>query len=534
MILLWVDINSSFAHSSLALPALHAQSAQERWLWHVVSGTLQTPYTHFIQEALRLQPEVITATAWLFTHNRLLEVLSRIKALLPHTYIIIGGPEFLGNNEPYLKTHPYVDAVFRGEGEEVFPLWLRYWNQPEKRNRLPGVCTLDAQAIYQDNGTAKVACFQALRPPECSPFFVLDKPFVQIETSRGCFNECYFCVSGGDKPVHLCLMEQIRERLKKLANKGILKIRILDRTFNAIPKRAIELLHLFKEFTGIFIFHIEIHPALLTPELKRVIASLPEGLIHVEAGVQSLDDRVLEVSGRIGNRADTLEGLRFLSSNPNFETHVDLIAGLPHYTLTHLIEDVKELMILRLDEIQLELLKLLPGTKMRKKAASLEITYAPTPPYEVLSTPAMPTEALNKAIQLSHLLDGWYNGKSDWREPFVLLVLQESHFLDAFLHELMKKQLLEQPLSMERRGLLLYEFCIKHYPSHLPEISVSWIRAGYSLKKGPGQQVIPCKNGSKDDMRFYRLPTPSGDYWFGFDRKEERRRPCVIQRHPPE
>ena len=29
MLLLWLDLNSSYAHSSLALPAIHAQAARE-------------------------------------------------------------------------------------------------------------------------------------------------------------------------------------------------------------------------------------------------------------------------------------------------------------------------------------------------------------------------------------------------------------------------------------------------------------------------------------------------------------------------
>jgi hypothetical protein len=213
-----------------------------------------------------------------------------------------------------------------------------------------------------------------------------------------------------------------------------------------------------------------------------------------------------------------------------------LIAGLPNYTLQHVKEDVKKLISLELAEIQLELLKLLPGTKMRNDAASMGIVYAPTPPYEVLSTSVMTPEMLHEAQQLSRLLDGWYNGGAAWRKPFVQLTLGESCFLDSFLRHLMQQELLEQPLSAERRGLLLYDFCSHHYPVYAPEISAAWIVAGYSLKKTPGQQAVPYKNqgNTSPDTQFYHLSTPAGGYWFGFDRSRERRRPYVILRHPPE
>ncbi|MCL2502477.1 MAG: DUF4080 domain-containing protein [Bacteroidales bacterium] len=492
MILLWLDINCAYAHSSLALPAIHAQVSDKTCRWHVVSGNLHYPYASFTREALRLRPDVIAATAWLFNHNYLLEIISRIKALLPHTYVVLGGPEFLGDNEAYLKAHPYINAVFRGEGEEIFPQWLRLWNNPEAQSRLSGVCTLDSQGKYCDGGRAKASCFEALHPPESSSFFPFDKPFVQLETTRGCSNDCFFCVSGGDKPLRSLSLTQIRARLLHLRDKGVRDIRILDRTFNASPKRSMDLLGIFGEFAGTFRFHIEIHPALLGSEVRALMASLPKGLLHIEAGIQSLDDRVLQASGRSGNSASALDGLNFLCSCPNFETHTDLIAGLPHYSLIQLKADIYTLMELWPDEIQLELLKLLPGSRMSLEAARLGIVYSPRPPYEVLATPDMTPDDLEEARQLSRLLDGWYN-HSHWKIPFARLVLQESAFLDDFLHELMRRELLDRPLSMERRGLLLYEFCDASYPNYLPQVSEAWINAGYSLKKAPGILCQPSK-----------------------------------------
>ena len=51
-----------------------------------------------------------------------------------------------------------------------------------------------------------------------------------------------------------------------------------DRTFNYNNKRAKELLHLFREYAPDICFHLEIHPALLSEELKEELAILPNGL----------------------------------------------------------------------------------------------------------------------------------------------------------------------------------------------------------------------------------------------------------------
>ena len=91
----------------------------------------------------------LTATNWLFNHEQLLHIVSRAKALLPHCCVILGGPEFLGDNEAFLYKNKFVSGVFRGEGEEVFPLWLKVWNQPRKEwKSITGLCYLDESEAY--------------------------------------------------------------------------------------------------------------------------------------------------------------------------------------------------------------------------------------------------------------------------------------------------------------------------------------------------------------------------------------------------
>ena len=138
--------------------------------------------------------------------------------------------------------------------------------------------------------------FSELVPPEESRFFNWSKPFVQLETTRGCFNTCAFCVSGGEKPVRTLSLEATRKRLDVIHQHGIKNVRVLDRTFNYNNKRAKELLNLFREYPDIC-FHLEIHPALLSDELKRELATLPKGLLHLEAGIQSLGKTCLNKAG---------------------------------------------------------------------------------------------------------------------------------------------------------------------------------------------------------------------------------------------
>ena len=538
MKILWLDLNSSYAHASLALPALHAQLLHRKDLtWEIVSATINENPGMIAGEIYRKKPDLVAATCWLFNHEILMHILGRAKALLPEATIALGGPEFLGNNEEFLRNHSFVNCVFRGEGEEVFARWLDIWNIPEKWNSIEGLCYLDNNRKYHDNGLARVIGFDRLNNPEQSRFFNWEKPFVQLETTRGCFNTCAFCVSGGEKPVRTLSIDTIRERICTIQSHGIRNIRVLDRTFNYNSNRAKALLALFREFPDIH-FHLEIHPALLTDTLKKELADMPAGLLHLEAGIQSLREEVLETCHRKGKLQDALEGLRYLCNLPNLVTHADLIAGLPLYHLTQLVEDVRTLADYRAGEIQLESLKLLPGTEMRRRAEELGIRYSPYPPYEVLQTREITPDELQRARLLSRLLDAYYN-TSAWQDITRRLITEQPEFLLHFLDHLIARSVIDQPMSLEKRGLILYEFCKQNYPEYQIQAAIAWIEAGMSLKKLPAEKVwtkrqIPPATWNiiygeyKESLRLCFLPADEkGEhgYWFGFESEIQMSKP---------
>ena len=529
MRILWLDLNCSYAHSSLALPALHAQVMHRSDVeWTVVRTTTGEAVGTAVDAIYAHRPDVVAATAWLFTHEHLLHILARVKALLPQMKVILGGPEFLGDNKEYLGAHREIDCVLRGEGEESFARWLEVWDNSAIWNDIPGLCYMH-EGVYHDHGLARVMDFASLKASEESTLFTWGKPFVQLETTRGCFNTCAFCVSGVGDPIRQLPLEDIRQRLGRIRERGIRDVRVLDRTFNYHPRHAIELLRLFEEFHPHLRFHLEIHPALLPQTVRDVLAEMSHGLLHLEAGIQSLRQEVLDSSLRKGTLEQALEGLRFLCALPNLVTHADLIAGLPLYTLAQIYEDVHTLAEYRVGEIQLESLKLLPGTVMRRDAAKLGIRYSPLPPYEVLETDSITSAELQEARRLSRLLDAYYNTDA-WQHITRRLILEEEDFLHRYLQYLTIHNYIDQPMSLERRGELLYLFCCNHYPDYTLAVTVAWIEAGMSLKKRPAEgvrtkHVQPAEGWTvlygeyADKLKLCFLPVDDAGhgYWFGYD-----------------
>ena len=533
MKILWLDINSSYSHSSVALPAIHAQVAHRKdWEWTVVRGTINDNPGSLAAAVAEHKPDVIAATFWLFTHQMQIEVLSRAVQLLDGVKIVCGGPEFLGNNEDFLTRHPFVTALIKGEGELALPKFLDSIDTPSQWESIEGLCWISADE-YHDNGIARVTDFSSLKYPEESPFFKCDKPFVQLETTRGCFNTCAFCVSGGEKPVRYQTVEQVRSRLDYMHSRDIKDIRVLDRTFNYDTGRACEMLDLFTQYAGSMRFHLEIHPSLISDTLRDKLGALPKGLLHLEAGIQSLDSTVLAESGRKGSLESSLRGLEFLCSLDNLETHADLIAGLPGYSLEMLCADIRKLASIGVDELQVESLKVLPGTQMREHAREKGLKYSPLPPYEVLQTTAMSPKDLRVAMQVSRMIDFYYNCKA-WQSVTRSLICEKESFISLFTGHLDSIMVLDSPLSLERRGVILWDYCKEHHPDKLTDISIAWIEAGCSLKKEPAGNITKIKNieaylvensghlsiryGSAEQSHRYFLLTSSGRrILFGYD-----------------
>ena len=563
---IWLDINASWSHSSLALPALHANLSAETAAacnMKVVRGTIKSPVAQIVQEVAQLEPLYIFATGWLFNINYLNEVLARVSALCSPLGIFLGGPEFLGNNSNFLITHPHITAVFKGEGEEMFEEFISSLLRGDSSWRniqgfeylLPSSSCEGALegATYHSSAAVTVKDFKAVRCPEESPLFSWDKSFIQIETSRGCFNSCRFCVSGIEKcPIQDIPIEGLRSRLENIYSYGIRQIRVLDRTFNGNPRRALQLLDLFMEFEGKLNFHLEVHPALLFPlneseavkKLREKLMDMPAGLLHLEAGIQTLRQDVLDLCARKGTSAQAVKGLGHLVGSTAFEVHADLIAGLPGYSYPQLVEDTLELMSIRPGEIQLESLKLLPGTWFRLNAETLGIRYSPLPPYEVLQTPAISYAQLGKAMTLSRILDLWFNDEK-WREPFCAVFapadmadanVNGTSLLEQLIEELHGTDYITQPLSLENKGILLYRFCCKYAPSQAPLVSLQWVRNGLSIKKEPARNFVKWdfKSGMANPLfvendpryKYAYLEYNGVRHWFSFNKEVERVAPC--------
>jgi len=545
--ILWLTVNSSYSHSSLALPIIHLACKNiTGWQWCRYDTLIEDDPAEAALKILQKKPDVVAAPLYLFNRNATINILTRIHAIIPKCKLIVGGPECLGEGaKEVLENCPAIDITVSGEGESVFPLLLQALQEEKTLPQIPGLNIRNRKTgeIIDNAGQAQLYADWATAPsPMQSPFFLTNKPFIQLETARGCAQGCLYCTSGNSK-VRCKSIKKVTAELAEAHQHGILEIRLLDRTFNLPPTRAAQLLHLFRTQFPDLKIHLEIHPQFLFSEIREELEKALPGQLFIEAGLQSLSPEVQNAIGRKSIPEKDMDGLRFLCECTAFETHVDLISGLPKQTLESIFNDINELFKIAPGEIQTEILKILPGTPMKHQAKDLGIIYCPIPPYDVIQTASMSAQEIITTNAISRVLDQFYNQPA--LQQCMLSACQEKK--DTFknlLHICQERDITgKRPPSLKHRFLLLTEiWSPEQYPHTREKLAYAWMKAGFPAGETPAQDVTLCPKipdnaplieGNTDVIsqrttKLYKLHCQKKNFFFAFNRAYIMNAPAAI------
>ena len=115
-----------------------------------------------------------------------------------------------------------------------------------------------------------------------------------MNRAGGCPFSCSYCLSSIDKCLRFRDIERVKQELQFFIDKKVPQVKFVDRTFNVRHDHAVAIWkYLLEHDNGITNFHFEIAADLLREEELELIGKMRPGLIQLEIGIQSTNEKTL-------------------------------------------------------------------------------------------------------------------------------------------------------------------------------------------------------------------------------------------------
>ena len=381
-------INSQYIHSNPAVYFLK-EAAKDYADIEVHEYSINDNYQALLYGILSKGTDLVAFSCYIWNIEIVCRLCKDIKKAKPEIKIVLGGPEVsFGVDHTSLEETDY-DHILKGEGERIFPELLaklqgKEFNAPET-DLWPEIYTLENIKKFKNR-------------------------IVYYESSRGCPFKCAYCLSSVCGKVRFLPIERVKANIDMFVKEQVPLVKFTDRTANCNKVRFKEILtHILNQENCNTTFHFEIGADLLSQEELDILGKMPVGRVQLEAGIQSTNEETLEACVRKTDLEKIFYNLGKIMEFKNINLHGDLIAGLPYEGLERFKKSFNDLYSLRLHQLQLGFLKLLPGAPLNNMIEEHEYVFSSHTPYEVLKNKYISSEELGELKAVEDVLERYYN-----------------------------------------------------------------------------------------------------------------------------
>ena len=407
-----VAINAKYIHSNLAVYSLRSYARTFGYEPELLEFTINQQKDQILKGIYEAKPDLLCFSCYIWNLSYVEEIIEDIKKILPKITIWAGGPEVSYDAPQFLKRHPEVDGIMCAEGEKTLTELIRYYESEKSQGK-----SLDEinGIVYQENRTIHQTPLRDIMNMDDLVFPYEDlKDFehkiIYYESSRGCPFSCSYCLSSIDKKLRFRSFSLVEKELEFFLAHKVPQVKFVDRTFNCKKSHAIAIWTYIKEHdNGITNFHFEVAADLLTEDEIALIQTMRPGLIQLEIGVQSTNEKTLAEIHRKTDFEEITRKVKAVQKGGNVHQHLDLIAGLPYENYESFGHSFNDVYALKPEQLQLGFLKVLKGSYMAEAAEGYGCVHKAKPPYEVLGTRWLSYEEILKLKGVEEMVEVYYN-----------------------------------------------------------------------------------------------------------------------------
>lgn len=407
-----VAINAKYIHSNLAVYSLRSYARTFGYEPELLEFTINQQKDQILKGIYEAKPDLLCFSCYIWNLSYAEEIIEDIKKILPKVTIWAGGPEVSYDAPKFLKRHPEVDGIMCAEGEKTLTELISYYEVGKSQGKsLDGINGI----VYQENKTIHQTPLRDIMNMDDLVFPYEDlKDFehkiIYYESSRGCPFSCSYCLSSIDKKLRFRSFSLVEKELEFFLAHKVPQVKFVDRTFNCKKSHAMAIWTYIKEHdNGITNFHFEVAADLLTEDEIALIQTMRPGLIQLEIGVQSTNEKTLAEIHRKTDFEEITRKVKAVQRGENVHQHLDLIAGLPYENYESFGRSFNDVYALKPEQLQLGFLKVLKGSYMAEAAEGYGCVHKAKPPYEVLGTRWLSYEEILKLKGVEEMVEVYYN-----------------------------------------------------------------------------------------------------------------------------
>jgi radical SAM superfamily enzyme YgiQ (UPF0313 family) len=344
-------------------------------------------YIKDLEKAIRESPpDILGLSNYVWGKNVSYEMISMMSEIDPHVLNVWGGPNFpidFPSQEKFMKKYSKIDIYVPVDGEVGFSNIIEQALKADSKKEIKQkVLSKPIDGCVSRGADGKlqytIPVIRIKKLDEIpSPYTtgILDKFFdgklsPMMQTNRGCPFHCTFCADGKDEvnQVNNFSTERVKEELDyivKHKHRDTRNMIFSDLNFGMYPRDQeiakyisdLQLKHGYPDF--IYVSTGKNQKEKVINAIKTLKDSMPLWM-----SVQSLDKGVLKNIRRDNISTDHMLALYPAIKDANLQTRAEVILGLPGETHENHMTTLRELIMARMDEIQVHTCMLLDGSEM--------------------------------------------------------------------------------------------------------------------------------------------------------------------------